>query len=165
MYVDCWHELPQTLLGSSDAERSCVTSYIFHISGWFLSYSKNYSSILCNGPFLRLLMFIPTIQKKRKKHIFRIIFLMHLASHTLNAPSTAWKESSENVQPCHGQECTGLTQAVLIMPASMFPGETALNKLDSTFSSSVVKWGPPKTKDKLYKQLRQSPLKTATQRS
>lgn len=113
MYVDCWHELPQTLLGSSDAERSCVTSYIFHISGWFLSYSKNYSSILCNGPFLRLLMFIPTIQKKRKKLIFRIIFLMPLASHTLNAPSTAWKESSENVQPCHGQECTGLTQAVL----------------------------------------------------
>lgn len=47
------------------------------------------------------------------------------------------------------------------MVANMFPGETALNKLDSTFSSSVVKRGAPKTKDKLEKQLGESPLKNS----
>lgn len=47
------------------------------------------------------------------------------------------------------------------MVANMFPGETALNKLDSTFSSSVVKRGTLKTKDKLEKQLGESPLKNS----
>lgn len=100
MYVDCWHELPQTLLGSSDAERSCVTSYIFHISGWFLSYSKNYSSILCNGPFLRLLMFIPTIQKKRKK--------AHFSDHLFNAFGFAHFKRSKYCVEGKLRECAAL---------------------------------------------------------
>lgn len=112
MCMDCWHKQPQILLGSSGAEKSCVTSYTFPISGWFLSYFKNYSLILCNSHFLRFLRFIFTIQKKKKTpfsdHLFNAFGFTHF-----KCSKYSMEESLQNVQPCHGQECTGLRQAVL----------------------------------------------------